>query len=298
VRPTGFGEACVARARAILQAVDDLDDLARAARGGLAGRLRLGVIPTVAPYLLPAVLSALAGAGRAIDVRLRECLTPRLLGDLADGLLDAAILALPVSEPGMAEVALFSEAFVLVRPAAEAGLPVPGPAALGGMRLLVLEEGHCFRDQALAFCALRAVPRDRLDASSLATLVQMVAAGHGVTLVPEMAVAVGTRTAAVAVARFGAPEPARTIGMVWRRATPLARDLARIAAIVGAAAASLRAASAPAGAAPAPPPPADAPFRPPRTRRLTRAARSHDPRPTSGRDRGRAPDSLSVMARP
>lgn len=91
----------------------------------------------------------------------------------------------------------------------------------------------------------------------------MVAAGHGVTLVPEMAVAVETRTAAVAVARFGPPEPARTIGMVWRRTTPLARDLARIAAIVGAAAASLRAASAPAGAAPAPPPPADAPCRTP-----------------------------------
>lgn len=241
VRLTGFGEAVAARAGDILRAVDELAELARAARGRLTGRLRLGVIPTVAPYLLPALLADLARAAPGLELNLRETLTPRLIAELAEGRLDAAIVALPVSEPALAEVALFTEAFVLLRPVADARRPVPGPEALRQMRLLLLEEGHCFRDQALSFCKLRAAPRDLLDASTLATLVQMVAAGIGVTLIPEMAVAVETRSAAVAVARFAAPEPSRTVGMVWRRTTPLAEGLTAIAEVVRQSAEGLRA---------------------------------------------------------
>ncbi len=129
---------------------------------------------------------------------MRETQTPRLIADLTEGRLDAAIVALPVSEPSLTEVALFREDFVLVRPAAEADLPVPSGEALGTMRLLLLEEGHCFRDQALAFCAMTARPREILDGSSLSTLVHMVSAGFGVTLIPDMAVPVETRSAAVA----------------------------------------------------------------------------------------------------
>jgi LysR family hydrogen peroxide-inducible transcriptional activator len=235
LRLTPLGTALADRARDILARVDDLQDLARAARGPLAGRLRLGVIPTVAPYLLPAVAAAVTGAFPALDLVLRETLTPRLIAELAEGRLDAAILALPVSEPALAEVPLFTEDFVLVRPAAEAGLPVPGPEGLRTMRLLLLEDGHCFRDQALSFCRLPAAPRELLDGSSLATLVQMVGAGMGVTLIPEMAIRVETGAAAVSVARFEPPRPSRTIGMVWRRTSPLGPQLAALAEVVRAA---------------------------------------------------------------
>jgi LysR family hydrogen peroxide-inducible transcriptional activator len=260
VRLTGFGEAFVARARDILRAVDELSDLARVAGGRmaggrLAGRLRIGVIPTVAPYLLPGLVGDLLRLHADLDIHVRETLTPRLLRELAEGRLDTAIVALPVSEPAFAEVELFAEQFVLVRPAADAGRPVPGREELREMRLLLLEEGHCFRDQALSFCALRPrQPRELLDGSSLSTLVQMVGAGLGVTLIPEMAVDVETRSAAVAVSRFPAPEPGRTIGMIWRRTSPLAPQLTQVAAVVRDAGAALQARQA-AGAVPAPPPP-------------------------------------------
>ncbi|SMX43053.1 hydrogen peroxide-inducible genes activator [Maliponia aquimaris] len=233
VRLTALGEECLARISGILRSVDELEDLARAAQGDLTGRLRLGVIPTVAPYLLPRLFRDIARRHAGLDLHIRETLTPRLLQELHEGKIDAAILALPVSEPGLEEVALFDEAFVFVRPQADAGKPVPDGEALQRMRLLLLEEGHCFRDQALSFCNITAaVPRDGLDGSSLTTLVQMVGAGLGVTLIPEMAVPVETRSAAVSVARFAAPEPARTIGMVWRKSTPLAEQFLRIAETV------------------------------------------------------------------
>ena len=230
VRLTSFGAEFAARARAILRRVDELTDLARSARDGLLGQLRIGVIPTVAPYLLPTLIGNLTAANAGLDIRVRETVTPRLLQELADGLLDTAIVALPVSEPSLTEVALFSEEFVLVRPGADADKPVPNREMLREMRLLLLEEGHCFRDQALSFCnANSARAREMLDASSLSTLVQMVSAGIGVTLIPEMAVAVETRSASVSVARFKSPQPIRTIGMIWRNTSPFAKHLAQLA---------------------------------------------------------------------
>ena len=122
---------------------------------------------------------------------------------------------------------------MLVRPGEDAGKPVPSREMLREMRLLLLEEGHCFRDQALSFCNLHAArPRELLDGSSLSTLVQMVSAGIGVTLIPEMAVAVETRSAPVSVARFKPPRPSRTIGMIWRKTSPLARQLLQMSEIV------------------------------------------------------------------
>ncbi|WP_417211401.1 LysR substrate-binding domain-containing protein [Antarctobacter sp.] len=230
VRLTALGEACLQRAVNILRSVDEFEDLARAAQGDLVGRLRLGVIPTVAPYLLPALFAKLAQSHAGLDIHIRETMTPRLLTELHESRIDCAILALPVGEPGLDEVALFDEAFVFVRPEAETDHPVPDGEALQKMRLLLLEEGHCFRDQALSFCKLNAAtPRDGLDGSSLTTLVQMVGAGLGVTLIPEMAVPVETPSARVAVARFADPQPARTIGMVWRRSSPLSDQFQRLA---------------------------------------------------------------------
>ena len=122
---------------------------------------------------------------------------------------------------------------MLVRPKADAAEPVPNPEALREMRLLLLEEGHCFRDQALSFCKMSpSVLRDLMEGSSLTTLVQMVGAGIGVTLIPEIAIAIETRSAAVSVARLAAPRPTRTLGMVWRRTNPLADQLGQIAEAV------------------------------------------------------------------
>lgn len=230
VRLTSFGEQVALRVRDILRGAEELEELARLAEDPLSGRLRIGVIPTVAPYLLPRLLQALGQGGAGSDIRVRESVTPNLLAELEGGRLDMAILALPASEPWLEEATLLEEAFVFVRPATDADLPVPSPESLREMRLLLLEEGHCFRDQALSFCALTtAAPREMLEGSSLTTLVQMVGAGIGVTLIPEMAVPVETRSAPVSVARFAAPEPARKIGMVWRRSNPLADRLAALA---------------------------------------------------------------------
>ncbi|SFP50435.1 hydrogen peroxide-inducible genes activator [Tranquillimonas alkanivorans] len=233
VRLTGFGEAFAPRVHDILRSVDELEDLARASRGRLAGRLRMGVIPTVAPYLLPSLIVNLTREFEGLDVQVRETVTPRLMRELSDGRLDAAVVALPVSDPAFTEAALFSERFVLIRPADEADAPVPSGEALRRMRLLLLEEGHCFREQALSFCKIgTAEAHGGLDGSSLATLVQMVGAGLGLTLIPEMAVPVETRSAPVSVARLERPEPTRTIGMIWRRTSPLAEQLTRIAEVV------------------------------------------------------------------
>jgi LysR family hydrogen peroxide-inducible transcriptional activator len=241
VRLTKIGEEAVSRVRDILRSVDELSDFARASRDRFAGRLRIGMIPTIAPYLLPTVIGNLARQHPELDIHVREALTSKLIQELADGRLDAAIVALPVSEPSLTEVALFAEDFLLVRPADDEGAPVPNGETLREMRLLLLEEGHCFRDQALSFCnGQSAQPREVLDATSLSTLVQMVSAGMGVTLIPEMAVAVEMRSASVSVARFKDPQPSRTIGMVWRKTSPLAAQLMQLSEVVCRSADALR----------------------------------------------------------
>jgi len=241
VRLTTFGEEFALRVRDVLRAVDHLSDLARVSQGNLVGRLRLGIIPTIAPYLLPALIGKLADTNAGLDVHVRETLTGKLVRELHAGQIDLAILALPVSDPTFIEVPLFDEDFVLVRPKGDEGKPIPDANALREMRLLLLEEGHCFRDQALSFCNIQtALPHDGLDGSSLSTLVQLVSAGIGVTLIPEMAVAVETRSAPVAVSRLKSPGPARTIGMIWRKTSPLSNDLLQIAEVVRDAAKDLR----------------------------------------------------------
>ncbi len=158
---TGVGEEIVRRARVVLGAVDDLSEVALRAREPFAGDLSLGVIPTIAPYLLPRLLPALRGGdggadagGRTPPLRLREAQTETLLAELRGGALDLALLALPNDEPGIGEIPLYDEEFVLVTAAAHplaggSSLPV---AALGGQELLLLEDGHCFRAQALDVC--------------------------------------------------------------------------------------------------------------------------------------------------
>lgn len=230
---TGFGEVFIIRAREILQSMDELGDLARASHNPLIGRVRFGIIPTVAPYFLPRFIKCLAKDYPDLDLRPREAVTQKLIEGLLAGQLDMAIVALPISEPTLHEEVLFDEEFVLVRPLEDADKPVPNSKLLREMRLLLLEEGHCFRDQALSFCsASPALPRDLIEGSSLSTLVQMVSAGIGVTLIPDMAVPIETRSASVSIARLPSPRPSRTVGMVWRKTNPLSDQLKHIAETV------------------------------------------------------------------
>lgn len=227
---TGLGEEVAARAGEVLRAVDELGALARASAGPLSGRLRLGVIPTVAPYLLPQVMRHLAQTYPDLALRPREAVTPKLVRDLVEGRLDLALVALPISEPSFAETPLFDEEFLLVRNMGAAHLPVPPLADLPAQPLLLLEEGHCFRDQAIAVCKMPSRPTGEImEGSSLSTLVQMVGAGIGVTLIPEMAAEVEQRSAPVVLHRLPEPRPKRTIGLVWRRSNPLADRYAGLA---------------------------------------------------------------------
>ncbi|MEX0369410.1 MAG: LysR substrate-binding domain-containing protein [Tateyamaria sp.] len=233
LRLTPRGEEFANKTAEILRAVDDLGDWVETARDGALGRLRLGVIPTIAPYLLPRLIRSLSETHPTTDLHVRETVTPRLIEELADGRLDMAIVALPLHEPTLHELHLFTEEMVLVRPETQRDAAPIGLDALASERLLLLEEGHCFRDQALAVCNINASrSREGLDGSSLGTLVQMVGAGIGITLIPEMAVDVETRSAQVCINRFGDPAPNRTIGVVWRKTNPLKNTLADIAEVV------------------------------------------------------------------
>ncbi len=233
VRLTSLGEEFLGRVSGIMRSVEELEDLGRAAQNQLVGQLRIGVIPTIAPYLLPAILRELTQLYASVDIHVRETMTSTLLRELADGKIDMAIVALPISEPSLTEIPLFEEKFVLARPLADANKPVPDRNMLREMRLLLLEEGHCFRDQALSFCNIEPnLPRETLDGTTLSTLVQMVGAGIGVTLIPEMAVEIETRSAAVSISHFNAPQPFRTIGMIWRTSSPLARQFLQVSQTV------------------------------------------------------------------
>jgi LysR family hydrogen peroxide-inducible transcriptional activator len=233
IKLTAFGQAFAVRVRQILQGMDELGELARTSKNSFLVRLRIGVIPTVAPYLLPTIINDLNKAFDGIEIQIRETQTAKLIEELKQGSLDLAIVALPISEPSLTELKLFDEEFVLVRRQEDEGRPVPERSTLPKMRLLLLEEGHCFRDQALSFCQVgSAQPREVMEGSSLSTLVQMVSAGIGITLIPEMAVPMETRSAQVSVSHFEAPAPVRSIGMIWRKATPLAKQLFQISEVI------------------------------------------------------------------
>lgn len=223
---TPLGEDVAVRARRILLQVEDLGALARINATAIGGHLRLGIIPTIAPYRLVSIVRTVAARFPSLALEPREALTRTLIADLLQARLDLALVALPVSEPLLEEMALHQEDFVLVRPAADAGRPIPCARSLAAERLLLLEEGHCFRDQALSWCGMSGTDsRAVMEGSSLATLVQMVDAGLGITLLPDMALALETRSAAVVVDRLPAPVPGRTLGLIWRKTTPLAGQL-------------------------------------------------------------------------
>jgi LysR family transcriptional regulator, hydrogen peroxide-inducible genes activator len=222
------------RAERILAAARDLVDFARH-RDVLSGPLKLGIIPTLAPYILPRVLPRLQKSYPDLRLEVRETQTRLLLDELAGGELDCVMLALPAEGPDIETVTLFDDRFLLAVPMAEP-FHTRGRVAIEDVdqrRLILLEEGHCLRDQALAFCATKR--RDApagLGATSLATVMQMVANGYGVTLLPEVAVDAEGRDGRVKLLRFAEPEPARSIGLAFRRTSPRKRDFEALAKIV------------------------------------------------------------------
>lgn len=233
---TDAGERLLGQAKMILEAAEGFIASAAGASGRLAGPLRMGLIPTVAPYVLPAFLPALADKMPALTLHVVEDQTARLLEALRVGALDVAVLALPTDAPGVVEIELYAEDFVLVTPPNHplAHRTDIAPAVLDGLPLLLLDEGHCLRDQTLDLCRsveARPVGGDT-RATSLSTVVQCVAGGLGVTLVPRSALRVETGRAELASAQFAEPAPGRTIGLVFRTSSARAEDYRELAELL------------------------------------------------------------------
>ena len=235
---TAAGQRVVARARTMLEAGEDIVEIARAFGDPLAGRLRLALLPTIGPYLLPRVTPRLRKALPRLELMLYEYQTAPMLERLRAGEIDAGILALPVDLDGLEAQPLYDEPFVLVAPV-DHRLARGGPVRntdLAGETVLLLEDGHCLRDQALDICS-RAGSHEKQDfrATSLETLRQMVAAGAGVTLLPELATR-GAYGAArgIVVRSFAKPAPLRRIGAVWRKTSARREAIEAVARVIAA----------------------------------------------------------------
>jgi len=214
---TDMGKAIVPRAQAILSAVADLSKVAAEGEPGLHS-LRLGVIPTIAPFLLPAALPAIRRITGDAGFRVHEAMTHTLLDEIRDNTLDVALLALPVSEPGIETLALFEDRFFLAAPAARRMKSLIDTTDLKADELLLLDDGHCLRDQALSLCGDGTGDRrEQFGATSLSTLASLVAAGLGQTLVPAMALdSLFARDKRIRIVAFRKPCPARTVGLAFR----------------------------------------------------------------------------------
>lgn len=219
---TAAGQAVVERARRMLQDAEDIRALAHASQDPLAGQLKVGLIPTLGPYLLPRVMPRLAQALPKLSLLLHEYQTEPLVQQVLDGELDLAILALPADTRGLQTRPLFAETFLVAMPDRHrlASRRRVRTADLAGEKLLLLEEGHCLREHALEVCSRAGTEEQDFRATSLETLRQMVASGGGITLLPRLA-AEGPFASArgLAVRPFAPPAPSRVVGAAWRRST-------------------------------------------------------------------------------
>jgi LysR family transcriptional regulator, hydrogen peroxide-inducible genes activator len=235
VQLTAKGTEIAARCARVLGDVRDLIAYAQHANRLLAGTLRLGVIPSVAPYLLPPLLPLLRDAYPDLELHVRETQTQILTDELLEGKLDVLLLALPLKHPDLTNLPLFEDKFLLAAPKDRkiSGRVRATKELIEHERLLLLEEGHCLRDQALTYCSLQQVDAvNTFGASSLATIVEMVSAGFGITLLPELSIGVEERGRDITLVRFIDPEPARTIGLVWRTTSPQKQDFEELGRLV------------------------------------------------------------------
>lgn len=234
---TTEGRQLLPHAQAVIEAVTAFTDAAAGSSDPLQGTLRLGLIPTVAPYVLPTVLAGLADRLPGLTLRIIEDQTERLLTALREGAVDAALIALPAATSGISEIAIYDEDFVLALPP---GHPLTDkkrvpPTALAQLPLLLLDEGHCLRDQALDVCRMAGVRAELANtrAASLATAVQCVTGGLGVTLIPQTAVSVEVQRSRLGLAHFASPCPGRRIGLVFRSSSDREEPYRRLAGIIG-----------------------------------------------------------------
>ncbi len=228
---TDKGREIAQRAERILGDVRALIEYAKHSDAVLAGALKLGVIPSIAPYLLPPLLPLVRTSFPDLELQVRETQTAHLRDELAAGKLDCILLALPLTQPDLETMALFEDHFLLALPEGRklSGMVRATRELIAGERLLLLEEGHCLRDQALSYCNLREVDGvNTFGASSLSTIVEMVAAGYGITLLPEISLPIETRGRDLKLMPFADPEPFRTIGLAWRQTSPRKRDFAEL----------------------------------------------------------------------
>lgn len=218
---TQEGEALLPEVRHILGSVERLMESAKQTRGLLEGRFRLGIIPTVAPYLVPVLIPALKAEYPHLELELKEILTDGCMDDLRAGKLDCAIVALPLDDDQVKALPLFKDRF-LIASSDEENTLLMSPMTQEQVdveRLLLLEEGHCLRDQALAVCGTTAKRKvANYGATSMATLLQMVSHGMGITLIPEIALRDEASRNRMRIVPFAEPQPFRQIGLVWRRA--------------------------------------------------------------------------------
>lgn len=233
---TEAGREVAERAKHILACVHDLAGYAHHRARPFAGPLHFGVIPSVAPYLLPPLLPRLRETYPDMELHLRETQTALLLSELQDGKLDLILLALPADRPDLETVPLFEDRFVLALPPGyqAGGSPMRGlDKLIEGERLLLLEEGHCFRDQALSYCRLQQVRGiDTFGASSFSTIVRLVANGHGITLLPEISLETEVRGGEVQLVRLEEPEPRRLLGLAWRVTSPRRDEFLALARLI------------------------------------------------------------------
>lgn len=233
VLPTAAGQRLLERARRLLLEADDLQDEARRVGDPLDGTLRIGIIPTVSPYLLPALTPVLRKHYPRLTVAWVEDKTEALTRSLEAGTLDAALLALEADVGDVERDIIAKDAFFVVAPKGHSLAARNTPVSLAELReakVLLLDEGHCLREQALAFCTRARAHEQEFRATSLSTLAQMVAGGAGVTLLPELAIPTESRRAELVVRPIAPPVPHRTLALVWRRSTPLAEALRKLAA--------------------------------------------------------------------
>jgi LysR family hydrogen peroxide-inducible transcriptional activator len=233
---TSVGEEIVRRAARVLEEAEGLVESAKAASKPMCGLLRLGVIPTVAPYALPAALPRLRKKYPELRVRLREAHTADLVQAMRDGELDLLLLSLDADLGGLVEHELFVDAFVVALPRSHrlTSRKSLREKDLDGEPVLLLEDGHCLRENALSVCrSAGAKEAGDFRAGSLATLVQMVAAGDGITLLPAMAASVESKRGEIVVVPFADPAPGRRIGFAWRSTSPRVREFETIAGFFG-----------------------------------------------------------------
>jgi LysR family transcriptional regulator, hydrogen peroxide-inducible genes activator len=234
---TTEGRQLLPRALAVVEAVDAFTAAAAGAADPLHASMRLGLIPTVAPYVLPTLLAGLADQLPSLTLRVIEDQTERLLALLREGALDAALIALPADAVGVTAIPIYDEDFVLALPPEH---PLSGKrrvptTALAELPLLLLDEGHCLRDQALDVCHTAGVRAELANtrAASLATAVQCVSGGLGVTLIPQSAVPVEAASSRLGLAQFAAPRPGRRIGLVFRSSSGRDETYRQLAALIG-----------------------------------------------------------------